>query len=85
MQTISFWAAVILPVWDIPFMVHIIRRKSSKDISLGWIFGLWVSAVLMAPSAFVAGDRAAIGFNAVNVVMLTAVLIVVFKYRKGSV
>jgi hypothetical protein len=50
---------------------------------LGWIFGLWSSSVLMAPSAFISGDRAAIGFNSVNVTMLTAVLIVVFKYRKG--
>jgi len=39
----------------------------------------------MAPSAFVARDKLAIGFNVVNVVMLTAVLVVVFKYRKGVV
>ena len=83
MQTLSFWAAVILPLWDIPLMVRVIRRKSSQDISLGWAFGLWMSSVLMAPSAFVSGDRVAIGFNTVNVTMLTAVLIVVFKYRKG--
>jgi len=83
MQTLSFWAAAILPLWDIPLIVHIIRRKSSQDISLGWAFGLWSSSVLMAPSAFVSGDHVAIGFNTVNVTMLTAVLIVVFKYRKG--
>ena len=84
LKTIGFWAAVILPLWDIPLMVRIIQRKSSQDISLGWIFGLWASSVLMAPSAFIAGDHVAMGFNAVNVTMLTAVLIVVFKYRKGS-
>ena len=83
MQTLSFWAAVVLPLWDIPLMVRVIRRKSSQDISLGWAFGLWTSSVLMAPSAFVSGDRAAMGFNTVNVTMLTAVLIVVLKYRKG--
>ena len=64
-------------------MVHVIKRKSSQDISLGWIFGLWGSSVLMAPSAFIKGDMAAIGFNVVNVTMLTAVLIIVYKYRKG--
>ena len=85
MRTISFWAAVILPLWDIPLMARVIKRKSSQDISLGWILGLWLSSVLMAPSAFIAGDKAAIGFNAVNVIMLTAVLIVVFKYRKGAI
>jgi len=84
-KTIGFLAAVILPLWDIPLMVHIIKRKSSQDISLGWAFGLWLSSVLMAPSAFIGKDRVAMGFNAVNVAMLTGVLIVVFKYRKGNV
>ena len=84
METVGFWAAVVLPLWDIPLMVRIVRRKSSQDISLGWVFGLWGSSVLMAPSSFISGDKMAMGFNAVNVIMLTAVLIVVFKYRKGS-
>ena len=83
MKTIGFLAAVILPLWDIPLMVRIIKKKSSADISMGWIFGLWLSSVLMAPSAFIRQDHAAMGFNIVNVVMLTAVLIVVYKYRKG--
>jgi len=84
-KTIGFWAAVILPLWDIPLMVRVIKRRSSQDISLGWILGLWASSVLMAPSAFVSADRTAIGFNIVNVIMLTAVLIVVFKYRRGNI
>jgi hypothetical protein len=83
METISFWAAVALPFWDIPLIVHIIRRKSSADISLVWMWGIWLSSVLMAPSAFVSGDKTAIGFNVVNVTMLTALLIVVLKYQKG--
>ena len=83
-KTVGFWAAVILPLWDIPLMVHVIKRKSSEDISLGWAFGLWLSSVLMAPSSFLAGDRVAMGFNVVNVIVLTGVLIVVFKYRKGK-
>lgn len=85
LKTIGFWAGVILPLWDFSLISHVIKRKSSQDISLGWAFGLWLSSVLMAPSAFVARDKLAIGFNVVNVVMLTAVLVVVFKYRKGVV
>ncbi len=83
-KTVGFWAAVMLPLFDIPLIVHIIKRKSSADISMVWAVGLWLSSVLMAPSAFVSGDLNAIGFNIVNVVMLTAVLIVVIKYRKGT-
>ncbi len=83
-KTIGFWAAVILPLWDIPLIARIIKRKSSKDISLSWALGLWVCSALMAPSAFLSGDRVAIGFNTVNVIMLTMVVIVVFKYRRGA-
>jgi hypothetical protein len=38
----------------------------------------------MAPSSFITGDKLAMGFNVVNVTMLTGVLIVVIKYRKGE-
>jgi uncharacterized protein with PQ loop repeat len=83
-KTIGFWAAVIMPLWDIPLIMRVIKRKSSQDISKGWITGLWLSSVMMTPSAFIAADKIAIGFNIVNVIMLTAVLVVVIKYRKGN-
>ena len=85
MKTIGFWAAVILPLWDIPLIIRIIKRKSSEDISIVWAVGLWATSVLMAPSAFISGDRIAVGFNTVNVATLTVVMIVVCKYRKGKV
>lgn len=84
METIGFWAAVILPLWDIPLMVRVVKRKSSQDISLIWAFGIWFTSVLMAPSAFISGNKLAIGFNVMNVTMLTGVLIVTIKYRKGK-
>lgn len=85
MDQVGFWAGVLLPVFDIPLIWHIIKRKSSADISQVWIWGIWGCSVLMAPSAFISGDMNAIGFNVMNVIMLTAVLIAVVKYRKGRV
>jgi uncharacterized protein with PQ loop repeat len=84
METIGFWASIALPLWDIPLMVRVIRRRSSQDISMSWAFGIWATAVMLAPSAFISGDKMAIAFNIANVIMLTGVLIVVFKYRKGN-
>ncbi len=84
MEAIGFWAAVALPLFDIALIARVIKRKSSADISQIWAWGLWLTSVLMAPSAFVAGDKTAIGFNIVNVVMLSAVLVAVIKYRKGA-
>ena len=83
MKTIGLLAATILPLWDIPLIVRIVRRKSSQDISLIYAVGIWVTALMMAPSAFVSGDKLAIGFNTMNVIMLTAVMVVTIKYRKG--
>lgn len=83
METIGFWAAAILPLWDIPLVVRVIRRRSSQDISTVWAAGMWFCSILMAPSAFISGDLPAIGFNTVNVIMMTAVVAVVIKYRKG--
>lgn len=84
-ETIGFWAGVALPLFDIPLIVQICRRKSSADISVVWAIGIWASSVLMAPSAYISGDMAAIGFNTVNVIMLTAVVVAVLKFRKGQV
>ena len=85
MKTIGFWAGVILPLWDIPLMVRMYQRKSSDDISIFWAVGIWFSSVLMAPSSFFSRDILAIGFNVMNVTMLTGVLILVLKYRKRKV
>ena len=84
LKTIGFWAGVMLPLWDIPLIVHVIKRKSSQDISLIWAVGIWITSVMMAPSAFMKNDVLAIGFNIMNVLMLTGVMVVTIKYRKGK-
>ena len=81
-DTIGLWAGIALPLWDIPLIVRIIRRKSSNDISLIWMWGLWGSSVLMTPAGFLAHNKMAIGFNVVNVTMLSILLIVVLKYHQ---
>ena len=81
-DTIGFWAGIMLPLWDIPLIVKILRRQSSDDISLVWMWGIWLSSVFMAPAAFMVHNTIAIAFNIVNVTTLTAVLIVVLKYRR---
>ena len=80
-ETIGLYAGIMLPLWDIPLIVRILRRRSAADISLWWAWGIWLSSVLMAPSAFVAHNPIAIGFNIVNVLTLSVVLFVVVKYQ----
>jgi hypothetical protein len=71
-----------LPLFDIPLIVRIIKRKSSEDISLWWIIGLWVCFVILIPSWMKSTDIVWKSFNVVNLVLLTAVLIVTVKYHK---
>lgn len=81
---VSTVAAAALPLFDIPLIVRIVRRKSSADISISWIVGLWVCSVGMAPAAIISSeDMVWKTFNVVNVILLTGVLIAVIYYRKG--
>ena len=70
-----------LPLFDLSLILYVIKRKSSKDISVMWAVGLWATSVAMAPAGIMSADIASKAFNIVNVVMLTAVVVVVIKYR----
>lgn len=82
-DTIGLVMAVILPFFNIPLIVKIIQRKSSRDISLVWALGVWSCIILMAPSAFNSPDKVWRTFNYVNIVLFTCVVITTLKYRKG--
>lgn len=80
---IGMWAGIVLPLWDIPLIVRIIRRKSAADISLVWMWGLWGCSVLMAVSAFAANNNpTAVAFNISNIIALSVLLAVVLKYHR---
>ena len=83
-QSLGLVAAVILPLWNIPLILRIIKRKSSRDISLSWALGVWVCLVLMAPSGFVSKDLVWRVFNVVNFVLFSGVVATVLIFRKGS-
>lgn len=82
MKTIALIAAIILPLWNIPLIVRIIKRRSSKDISIPWALGVWVCFLLMAPEAICSPDLVWRTFNVMNLILFTAVVISVLIYRK---
>ena len=83
-EQIGLIASVAMPLWNIPLIIKIIRRKSSQDISLSWVMGVWTCALLMAPSGFTSTDIVWKTFNVVNIILFTGVVIVVLKYRKKA-
>ena len=81
-KMIALIAAIILPLWDIPLIVRVIQRRSSKDISVPWAMGVWICFLLMAPEGLRSQDLVWRAFNIMNLILFTAVVVVVLWYRK---
>lgn len=75
-------AAIMLPLFNIPLMLRIRKRRSSDDISLVWTIGIFVCSLLMLPSAMVSTDLVFKLFAIVNIVLFSGVTYFVWKYRK---
>ena len=47
---IALVASIILPLWNIPLILRIIKRRSSEDISVFWAVGVWICLLGILPS-----------------------------------
>lgn len=81
MKLLGLVAALVLPLWNIPLILRIAQRKSSKDFSLWWTFGVWLTLALMLPSALVSADLVFKVFNLANIAIFSLVVIQVIRYR----
>ena len=80
-QGLGLVAAVVMPLWNIPLIWKIARRKSSRDISLAWAVGVLVCILLMLPSALTSPDGVFRAFGVVNTVLFSGVVFQVLRYR----
>ena len=80
-KLIGLVAALVLPLWNIPLLMKIAHRKSSKDFSLLWTFGVWIRLLLMLPSALLSQDFVFKAFNIANLTIFTVVVMGVLRYR----
>ncbi len=83
-KMIAFIAAIVLPLFNIPLIVRVIRRRSSRDLSIHWALGVWVCFLLMAPESLRSPDIVWRAFSIMNILLFTCVLIAVLVYRKGK-
>ena len=81
LYTISAWAGALLPLFNIPLITRIIKRKSADDISLVWVFGVWICILLMSPAALASQDFAFRAFGWMNLIFFTGVVAVTVKYH----
>ncbi len=80
-KTIGLIAAMVLPLWNIPLILRIGRRKSSADISLAWTLGVFFCLVALLPSGLVSDDPVFRAYTVVNLLFFTGVVIQVLRYR----
>jgi len=81
-ELLGMIAAVILPFFNIPLILRIRKRKSSNDISLVWLFGVFFCILTLLPSAVVSEDLAFKLFGTINVFFFSWVVFYVMKYRR---
>jgi uncharacterized protein with PQ loop repeat len=83
-ELLALVASVVMPLWNIPLIVKIVRRKSAEDLSRSWLLGVWACMLLMLPWGFITKDTVLKVFSFVNFVLFSCVVVVGVKYRKGS-
>jgi len=81
-ERVGMVAGVALPFFNIPLIIKLIKRKSSKDLSLSWALGVWICIVLMTPQALRSQDITFRLFGIVNIIFFSAVAFFVLKYRR---
>lgn len=80
-EKMALIGAIALPLWNIPLILHIIKRKSADDISMPWVVGVWVCIVMMFPSGINLPDLVWRIYNWINITCFTMVLVTVLYYR----
>ena len=81
-HTLGVIASVVLPFFNIPLIYRIIQRKSSSDISLVWVWGVWIGLLMMVPDGLKSTDMIWRTYNIINFILFTAVVVIVMIYRK---
>lgn len=80
-EKVGFVAAISVPLFNIPLIIRICKRKSSDDISLTWALGVWTCFILMLPSGLMTDDPVWKAFNIANITFFSVVVFVTIKYH----
>jgi len=81
---IAFFAAIILPFWNMPLIIRIVKRRSSADISLLWAFGVWTCLLLMVPKGLTSKDIVFKAFTISNFILFSITVIIVTAFHKQN-
>lgn len=77
-------SGIALPLFNIPLIVRLVRRKKADDFSISWALGVWVCIVLMTPQALRSSDPAFKVYGVVNLLFFSLVAFFILKYRSRA-
>lgn len=80
-EKVGIVSSVALPLFNIPLIVRLLKRKRSEDFSLIWALGVWVCIILMTPQALRSSDAAFRAYGVVNILFFSVVTFLIVKYR----
>jgi len=81
LKTLGVISSILLPLFNIPMIVRIIRRRSSEDISLVWTVGIWLCIMGMLPDSLVSGDIVLKLLEILSAVFFSGVLVTVLYFH----
>jgi uncharacterized protein with PQ loop repeat len=82
LNKIALIVAIILPFWNIPLIARIIKRRSSKDISIFWAVGVWVCLLAMFPAGIKSPDIIWKVYTYINFFFFTFVMVFAILFHK---
>jgi hypothetical protein len=66
-------SGIVMPIFNIPLILRIVGRRSSGDISLVWVIGVWSCVIAMLPSSLQSPEPVLVVFGIVNSLFFSAV------------
>lgn len=80
-RDVGLLASIVLPFFNLPLMFRIVKRRSSKDISISWALGVWICLLLILPTALTSVDLVFQIFSCLNLILFSGVVALVLYYR----
>jgi hypothetical protein len=81
---IGMSGGIIMPLFNIPLILRILRRGSSGDISLVWVTGVWCCVLAMLPSSLQSPDPVLVVFGIINSLFFSAVFFTVLYFHPDA-
>ena len=80
-QILGVASSIALPLFNIPLMLRMIQRRSSQDVSLIWVIGIFTCLAGMVPIGWQSTDPIFKIFTIINFVFFSGVAMTAVYFR----